>query len=80
MAQDKVLVWMREQAPWYAEHSAWPVTDIAEEANNIFDREQWERSGRPYDWAMSMENKRCNQAERVFKQMNLPMHCDAEDA
>lgn len=77
MAQDKVLVWMREEAQWYADHSAWPVSDMAEEANRVFDYGDGRRFSD--DWALFMEEKRWKQAEKVFKSLKLPMRKDAEE-
>ena len=76
MAQNKVVAWMRENAQWYADHSAWPVSDMAEEANREFDYGNGRFSD---DWALFMEDKRWKQAEHIFKQLSLPMRCDAED-
>lgn len=77
-AANKVTAWMREEAQWYADHSAWPVSDMAEEANRIFDYGDGQRHFSD-DWALFMEEKRWKQAERVFKSLKLPMRKDAEE-
>lgn len=75
-AASRVIAWMKENAPWYADHSAWPVTDMAEEANREFDYGNGRFSD---DWANFMEEKRWRQAERMFKRLGLPMGKDGEE-
>lgn len=72
----KVIAWMQKEAQWYADHSAWPVSDMAEEANQLFDTGGGRASD---DWCLFMEEKRWKQAERVFKSLKLPMRKDAEE-